>query len=327
MASCASNRLALMKLYASPLSCSMATKIVLEELGRACEVIYVDATTRLAPDGFAVPLGQVPALRLEDGRVLTENAAILRFVAEGTELVPTESWQRTELTRWLAFIGTELHKVVFIPLLDPKADEGVHAYALDKAPSRLRLVDEELSRRNHLLESYSVADIYLATVLNWAQATPLRLDEYPGLLSFMARMKARPTVARILAEEHARYRAERAHSSARHLGTRAVLDRFNQVFQRREPAALDSLVADGCVLENTDGKRLEGKAAAVGLWTSIATDASLSFDLKDVRTSGDVGIITWVLLRDGRPVGDGINVMRVRDGRVWEARGYMRPSS
>lgn len=314
-----------MKLYASPLSCSMATKIACEELGRSLEVIHIDPTTRRAADGFAVPLGQVPALRLDDGRVLTENAAILPFVAQGSALVPTDPWLCTELTRWLSFIATELHKVVFIPLLDKKANEDARSYALGKADSRLRLVDRELTTRNHLLEEYSVADIYLATVLNWAQVTPLRLDDYPGLSAFMSRMKARPSVARVLAEDAARYRAERAGDSTRAVDTRSVLDRFNDVFQRHDPTPLESLVAEDCVLENTDGKRIEGKAASVALWTAIAVDGAISFDLKEVRTSGDVGFVSWVLRRDGAPVTDGVNVMRVRDGQICEARGYTRP--
>ena len=314
-----------MKLYATPLSCSMATKIVFEELGRPLEVIHVDPTTRVAADGFAVPLGQVPVLRVDDGRLLTENAAILPFVAQDSSLVPNDSWQRTELARWLSFIATELHKVVFIPLLDKRANDGARSYALAQAASRLRFVDPALATRNHLLEGYSVADIYLATVLNWAQATPLRLDGHPGLDAFMARMKARPAVARVLAEDVARYRAEGRAASHPGGDTRSVFDRFNEVFQRHDPDALDALVADDCVLENTDGKRVEGKTASVALWTAIASDPALSFDLNEVHTLGEVGFVTWALRRDGALVADGVNVMRVRNGRICEARGYTRP--
>ena len=67
-----------MKLFTSPLACSMASRIALEELGRPCEFLQIDHTTRLAPDGSAIhPLGMVPVLHADDGRVLTENAAIL----------------------------------------------------------------------------------------------------------------------------------------------------------------------------------------------------------------------------------------------------------
>ena len=314
-----------MKLYASPLSCSMATKIVFEELERPIEVLHIDPTTRVAPDGFAVPLGQVPVLRLDDGRTLTENAAILPFVAGGSRLVPTDPWQRVELTRWLSFIGTELHKAVFNPLLDGKASDEARAYALSKASRRLTYVDQALATRDHLLEAFSVADIYLATVLNWSQATPIPLAEYGGLSAFMARMKARPAVARVLAEELARYLAERGTPAARVPSTRAVLDRFNDVFQRHDPTALDALIAEGCVIENTNGERHEGREASIALWTAIAADPSLSFDLKDVHTSGDWGTIRWVLQRDGAAVVEGVNVMRVSEGRICEARGYTRP--
>src|SRR5687767_11421467 len=107
-----------MKLYYSPLACSMATKIVLEELGRTAELVAIDHTTRRAPDGCAIhPLGMVPVLHADDGRVLTENAAILPHVATDSALVPRDPWQRSLLQKWLSFIGTELHKAVFTPLL------------------------------------------------------------------------------------------------------------------------------------------------------------------------------------------------------------------
>ena len=114
-----------MKLFISPLACSMATRITLEELGRPAEYVQIDHDTRLSPEGAPIhPLGMVPVLHTDEGRVLTENAAILQFVAAGTPLAPDEPWQRALLQRWLSFVGTELHKAVFIPLLDPKAPDG-----------------------------------------------------------------------------------------------------------------------------------------------------------------------------------------------------------
>ena len=211
-----------MKLFISPLACSMATRIALEEIGRPAEYVQIDHDTRLSPDGAAIhPLGMVPVLHTDEGRVLTENAAILQFVAAGTPLVPEERWQRALLHRWLSFVGTELHKAVFIPLLDRKAPDGAKAYARGNAHARLALANDHLANREYLLEGYSVADIYLFTVLNWAQATPLRVSDYAGLAAFFERMKARPAVARVLAAEMAAFAVERGPLKSARPSTRA----------------------------------------------------------------------------------------------------------
>lgn len=199
-----------MKLFYSPLACSMATRIALEELGRAAEYIAIDHATRLAPDGSTIhPLGMVPVLHTDDGRILTENAAILQFVAADSTLVPTDPWERAQLHQWLSFVGTELHKAVFIPLLDKTAPDGAKSYGLANAAARLAIVARHLEHRDFLLDAYSVADIYLVTILNWAQVTPIRLDAYPALVAFMQRMRARPAVARALELETRMFVAER----------------------------------------------------------------------------------------------------------------------
>jgi len=200
-----------MKVFYSPLACSMATRITLDELGRAAEYIPVDHTTRRPPDGRDIhPLGMVPVLHTDDGHVLTENAAILQYLAAGSELVPSDPWGRAQLQQWLSFIGTELHKAVFIPLLDKKAPEGAKAYALGNAAPRLAILQRHLDGRDHLLDRFSIADIYLVTVLNWAQATPVRLDDYPAIVRYAKAVRARPAVAQNLARETEQYVLERS---------------------------------------------------------------------------------------------------------------------
>ena len=84
----------------------------------------------------------VPAMRTDDGDLLTENAAILQYVAErfpDANLAPTSGIERTRLQQWLCFIGTELHKALFIPLFDKKAPEGTAAYALAQGRVAARL--------------------------------------------------------------------------------------------------------------------------------------------------------------------------------------------
>ena len=114
-----------MELYFSPLACSMASRIALYEAGAAARFIEVDTAARKTLDGAdyrAVhPLGVVPALRRDDGEVLTENAAILQSLVDQhpqAELGPRDGLARIRLQQWLSFVGTEMHKGIFMPLLN-----------------------------------------------------------------------------------------------------------------------------------------------------------------------------------------------------------------
>jgi len=112
--------------------------------------------------------------------------------------------------------------------------------------------------------------------------------------------------------------------------TEEILKRFDQVFLRHDPADLQELVADDCVLENTqpapDGSRHEGKQACVALWTKIATTPDIRFETERIIARGDRGMIQWRLVwgPDHASSVRGVNLMRVRDGRIVEAQGYMK---
>ena len=198
-----------MDIYFSPLACSLATRIALYESGTAARFIEVDPKTKRTLDGddyLAVyPLGLVPALRTNDGDLLTENAAILQYVG------PVAANESARLQQWLCFIGTELHKGVFVPLLDKKAGDEVKAYALAKAKSRLDWVASHLESREFLLDRFSVADAYLFAVLNWTLAVKqIELAKWPALDRYVTRLRARPSIAKAFAEELPLYRAEQA---------------------------------------------------------------------------------------------------------------------
>ena len=132
-----------MELYFSPLSCSMATRIAIYEAGIEGKFIQVDNRAKKLEDGsdfLAVnPMGQVPVLRTSSGELLTENGAVLQYVADQkpeSGLAPQNGIARYRLQQWLNFITSELHKVVFIPLLDPAAPEEAKPYARKKAEQR-----------------------------------------------------------------------------------------------------------------------------------------------------------------------------------------------
>jgi glutathione S-transferase len=212
-----------MDLYFSPLACSMATRIALYESGDAANFLEVDPKTKqLLADGSdyrdVYALGMVPALRMDDGLLLTENAAILQYVADRrpeSGLAPADRVARTRLHQWLCFIGTELHKGLFAPLLSKKAPESMKAYVLTNNLSRLAYLDKHLAGREFLLDHFTVADAYLTTVLNWTQAIPaIDMSAYPALTAYLDGQRKRASVAKALSEEAPLWRAELARHQA-----------------------------------------------------------------------------------------------------------------
>lgn len=213
-----------MKLYFGPLACSMATRIALQELNLQADYLEIcPSTKRTLPAGDDYlkinPMGLVPALVTDEGQVITENLAVLEYLAEVGGRMPEDRRARAELRQWLAFISTELHKAVFTPFFDRTANDQVRAYALSKSGARLAVLEARLEDREVLVgDHFSVADAFLVTVLNWAQATPVDLEPYPRLVAYFDRHRSRPSVAAAIGLELPLYLAEkkreRAHLSA-----------------------------------------------------------------------------------------------------------------
>jgi glutathione S-transferase len=206
-----------MDLYFSPLACSMATRIAFYEGGINGNFIAVDTQAKKLADGsdfFALnDMGQVPVLRTDSGELLTENAAVLQYVADQkpeSGLAPRGGIERYQLQQWLNFVTSELHKVVFVPLLDPASNDTAKAYAREKADRRLAHLNRHLDGREFLLDRFTVADAYLVTVLNWAQYVGVELANWPALKAYNDRMVARPHVARALTEEMGLYQEMQA---------------------------------------------------------------------------------------------------------------------
>ena len=210
-----------MDLYFSPLACSLASRIALYEANADARFIEVDPQTKLtlAGDDYRAiyPLGLVPLLRLDDGALLPEGAAILQYIAARypkAELGGRDDLERARLQQWLGFIGTELHKALFIPLFDQGLSEEAKARVRAKGESRLAFLDNYLRGREFLLDRFSVADAYLYTVLNWTATTKVDLTPWTGITAYHKRLQARPSIARAFKEELALYQAELARHKA-----------------------------------------------------------------------------------------------------------------
>lgn len=206
-----------MKLFFSPMTCSLATRIALYEAGLEGQVEFrrVDLATRTLEDGSPYveisPKGAVAALLTTEGQLLTENAAILQYVgdqvpASGLTPPPT-SFQRYQLQEWLSYVGAELHKHVFYSIFQPSSPEETRDYARQHAASpRLDYVNRHLDQREYLVgDQFTVADAYLVTVLHWVETAGLSLEPWPNLRAYRKRLRQRPSVAQATQVEMAMF--------------------------------------------------------------------------------------------------------------------------
>jgi glutathione S-transferase len=191
-----------MKLYFAPGACSLAPHIVLRELGLPHTAIEVNLKEGRAEDGSDYrrinPKGYVPTLVLDDGERLTEVAVLLQYLADrvpSAGLAPaTGTMQRYRLQEWLNFISAEIHKG-YGPLWAASTPEEEKQRARARLSARFDWLAEQLSGKAHLMgESFTVADAYLFTVLNWSQQTGIDIARWPVLQAYAARIAARPAV-------------------------------------------------------------------------------------------------------------------------------------
>jgi len=210
-----------MELYFSPMSSSLAARAALYEASADVRFIEVDRKTKRCSDGTDLraifPLALVPLLRLDDGRLLSENVAILQYIADRLPtagLAPSSDLERLHLQRWLSFIATEMHKAIFAPLLDANAPDGTRTHILKKFEPRLQYLNDHLTGREYLLDRFTVADAYLYTVLNWTMPTRVDLARWPAIQGYYEHLQIRPSIARAFLEEMALYKAELARQKA-----------------------------------------------------------------------------------------------------------------
>ena len=197
-----------MKLFLKPGACSMATHILFNELGIDYETETVDTsagTTATGEDFLKInPRGYVPALKLDDGQIITENPAILEYVGDlrpGAFTPVHGTMDRVRLSEMLSFLGSELHKA-FSPLFAGLEGEA-RTEALAKLNVQFKRLDNILSdARPYLLgETYTAADMYAFVVLGWTDFLDISLAGYTHIEAFRARIAERPAVQETLKQE------------------------------------------------------------------------------------------------------------------------------
>lgn len=198
-----------MKLYYKAGACSLSPHIALREAGIEFEMEAVDLQAKRTASGadFTQINGKsyIPALVLDNGKVLTEGAAIVQYIADlkpESGLAPANgSEARYELQSWLIFISSELHKPMS-SLFNPAQSQDWKAAAQALLSKRLDWLVSELGEREFLLgDRFSVADGYLFTVLGWAGLVGFSLDPWPSLQAYRARIGSRPKVVEALKAE------------------------------------------------------------------------------------------------------------------------------
>lgn len=198
-----------MKLYFAPGACSLCPHIVVLEAGLAAETVQVNLKAHQLLDGsdyYAInPRGYVPLLELDDGQRITENAAIVQYLAERAPdrglLPPAGTLARTRVQEWLAFVGSELHKG-FSPLFNPALPEEARPIFKKKLLDRFGWVNQQLAGKSYLMgETFTVADAYLFVITGWAGRVGVDIAGLENLAAHQARMRQRPAVQAALQAE------------------------------------------------------------------------------------------------------------------------------
>ena len=197
-----------MKLYIRPGACSLAAHIVLREAGVPFELLEVDFATKRLSDGsdyLAVNAkGQVPALELDDGTLLTEGPVIHQYLADSyaPELLPAcGDIGRYRVLEWLNFVSTELHKTVS-PLMRPNTPAEYRTVALEQFQAKLKVVERHLAGRETLTDAgFTIADAYLFVILSWLPMLGLDRAAYPELARYFAALAGRESIRAALEAE------------------------------------------------------------------------------------------------------------------------------
>lgn len=198
-----------MKLYYSPGACSLSPHIALLEAGLPYDLVKVDLKAKKLENGddfLAInPKGQVPALGLDSGELITEGPVIVQYIADqaaAKNLAPANgSDARRQLQEYLGFINGELHKN-FSPLFQPVFDDEVKGFFRTRLMGKFKYLDSQLAGKDYLMgKDFSVADGYLFVMLKWADRMSIDLSEFKNLMAYKDRVAARPQVQEAMTKE------------------------------------------------------------------------------------------------------------------------------
>lgn len=204
-----------MKLYYAQGACSLTPHIVMAELNRVYELEQVNLKDKTCASGDfnkINPKGSVPALLMDNGELLTESAVICQYLCDNTNeqtlLGKFGSMERTRTLEWMNFIATDIHKN-FSPLFFARSivknEEGRNEllnYYRNSLNNKFALISEKLGTNDYLMgKTFTIADAYLFTCMNWCQYVGLDYSKYTNVASYMKRIAERPAVLKAMKEE------------------------------------------------------------------------------------------------------------------------------
>lgn len=204
-----------MKLYYSPGACSLAPHIVMAELNMAYEIESVNLKDKTCTSGDyrkINPKGSVPAIKMDNGEILTEGAVISQYLAdqkmEQTLLPKFGTMDRYRCMEWMNFISTEIHKN-FSPLFGAKmtysnetTQSEVMSFYTETLKTKLNFLNDALNGKTYLMgNTFTIADAYLFTCLNWSGYVKIDLAPWTNVKAYMSRVSERPGVLKAMKEE------------------------------------------------------------------------------------------------------------------------------
>ncbi|MBS0222063.1 MAG: glutathione transferase GstA [Proteobacteria bacterium] len=191
-----------MKFYHESHGCSLAVDIVARELEIPLELIWVEMSNKVLPDGTDLhsinPKGQVPVLEFAEGQYLTEGIAIMQYLVDqrpDCDLgAPAGSPERYRILEWMSFIASDLHKGGFMPLFKKTTPDDYRQLARQHIKRRLRWLDDHLAGRNYLIGSrFTIADAHCYAIVIWTKRHDIEISSWPNLEAYMDRIAARPS--------------------------------------------------------------------------------------------------------------------------------------
>ncbi|TCB32956.1 glutathione S-transferase [Acinetobacter sp. ANC 4910] len=199
-----------MKLYYSPGACSLASHIILNEINVDFDLVRVDLKTHKTEKGedyYAInPKGYVPALEINPGLILTENVAILPFLAQHDpkqDLIPPSGLGRAKVLEWLGYLNSELHDAYAVFFGGPLSEEAkTKAYAeIDRL---LTYIDTTIAESDHdylVDDNFGPADAYLFVLTNWSNSIEHDLTPYTNIIGIRHKVAERQSVQMAMRDE------------------------------------------------------------------------------------------------------------------------------
>jgi len=191
-------------LYHYPMACSLASCITAKEAGLDIDIELVDVQSKKIQSGGSLfeisPLGQVATLVRPDGRVLTENVAILLWLQSQSKIngygITADKDSYFDLVSWMTFCATELHKAMLWPTMRPDVEEKHKGAARNEVLTKLAYVDGVLEKSEYLMSTgISAADSYLFWIFTLAPFAKVDLSAFLHILDYKKRLSARPHFA------------------------------------------------------------------------------------------------------------------------------------